>query len=627
MKNGYHGKILRVDLSDRRVQVEPLDDSTALNFLGGRGYGGKILFDENPPKVDPFAPDNRLVFFTSPLIGTSTPCCAKSCVVTKSPLSGTILMSLAGGHFASEMKFTGYDGIVITGKAERPVYIVVNNQEVQIKDAHFIWGKDTVETQEILLEILKDKKARIATIGPAGERLIRLASIISGRHAFGRGGIGAVMGSKNLKAVVLRGSQRAKLFDEERFENVVKELRQRLRDAESVKYFTRYGTSGVLTLVNARGIFPTRNYQFGTFEGACKIDGQAREAYVQKHSTCYRCPVGCTVLTVATDEPYKGIGSEGPEYETLWSFGGQCGNDNLSAIIRAEDLCDRYGLDTVSVGNTIGFAMECFEKGLISKKDSDGLDLRFGNHRAMVEMVRKIATREGFGNILSGGTLRASERIGGNSHKFAMQVKGSELSGYDPRGAMGQGLSYATSPRGGDHQKGLILQEVFGAPPPVDRFAVEGKAELVKSAQEEMAFLDSLGVCNFQSRGAPLVPKDFAKAYIYATGAELNEQEVWMAGERIFNLERLFNLREGFSRKDDTLPERFLGEPLQEGPSAGHTVPLGRLLDDYYKTRGWDTKGCPTSDTLQRLGLRMLQNSNSVQANTSFAEKSGDERR
>jgi aldehyde:ferredoxin oxidoreductase len=602
VEGGYAGKILRVNLTNGTVQTQLLDGTTVKKFIGGRGYGARILYDENPSGVDPFDPDNRIIFFTSPFLGTSIPCSVKPCAVTKSPLSQTILMSLSGGYFGSELKFTGYDGIVITGRAEHPVYLQIHNDDVQIKDASLVWGKDTLETQDLLKDAFGDNKARVVTIGTAGEKLVRFASAINERRAFGRGGIGAVMGAKQLKAIIVRGTRPVDLFDKHGFDAIVKELRERFKSDEA-KVFSRYGTSGVVHLVESKGIFPTRNYQAGIFEGRSKIDGVAREEFVEKHVTCYGCPVGCSVITVATDEAYKGIKSEGPEYETLWSFGGQCGNDNLSAIIAAENLCDRYGLDTISTGNCIGFAMECFEKGIITKDDTDGLELRFGDHEAMVEMVRKIGSRDGFGEILAEGVYRASQKIGRGSQKLAMHIKGSEMCGYDPRGAMGQGLSFATCPRGADHQKGLIRQEVFGKPPPIDRFAIEGKAQIVKEIQDEMAFLDAMGICCFLTRRDITGPADYAKLFKYVTGIEISEQDIWTVGERIFNLERIFNQREGFARKDDTLPERFLTEPLREGPSAGHTVPIQQLLDDYYRVREWDTNGTPTEKILFKLGL------------------------
>ena len=603
IKGGYHGRLLRVDLTNGKIKRELLDEEMVKKFLGGRGLGAKILYDENPPGIDPFAPQNRLILFTTPFLGTSVPCSVKPCIVTKSPLSGTILMTLSGGYFGSELKYTGYDGIVIKGKSKRPVYIQIIDEEVQINDASPLWGKDTVETQEALREIVEDRKARMVVIGQAGEQLVRFASAINERRAFGRGGAGAVMGAKNLKAVVVRGNQKVPLFDKKEFDALCKELQKRF-SSEKARAFAKMGTSSVVRLVEERGIFPTRNYQSGIFEGRTKIDGEARASLVEKHLTCHRCPVGCSAVTTANEGPYKGITSEGPEYETLWSFGGQCGNDNLSAIIAAEDLCDRFGLDTISTGNAIGFAMESFEKGLLGPEDTDGIELKFGNHAAMVEMVRRIGTRKGFGDVLAEGVFRASKKIGRGSFKLAMQIKGSEMCGYDPRGAMGQGLSFATSPRGADHQKGLVRQEVFGKPPEVDRFSIEGKAEIVKEVQDEMAFLDALGICCFLTRRDISGPPDYAKLFKSVTGIELNENDIWTAGERIFNLERLYNEREGFSRKDDNLPDRFLTRPLTEGPSAGQTVPIEVLLDHYYNVRSWDSNGSPTELKLTELGLR-----------------------
>jgi aldehyde:ferredoxin oxidoreductase len=603
IKGGYNGRFLRVDLSNGDIKSESLEETMVERFLGGRGFGVKILHDENPPGVNPLGPQNRFVLFTTPFLGTDIPCSVKPCIVTKSPLSQTVLMTLSGGYFGPEFKFTGYDGIVIKGKSKHPVYLQINDDEVQINDASFVWGKDTIETQKMLKEVVGDRKARMVTIGPAGERKVRFASAINERRAFGRGGAGAVMGAKNLKAIVVRGTKAVPLFDEIGFNALCKDIRGRFK-SDKARTFARMGTSAVVRLVEERGIFPTRNYQSGIFEGRAKIDGEARESFVQKHVTCHRCPVGCSVITIAKEEPYAGIKSEGPEYETLWSFGGQCGNDSLSAIIAAEDLCDRYGMDTISTGNAIGFAMECFEKGIISTEDTGGLELRFGNHEAMVQLVKKIGNREGFGDVLAEGVFRASQKIGRNSFRLAMQVKGSEMCGYDPRGAMGQGLSFATSPRGADHQKGLVRQEVFGKPPQVDRFSTEGKAELVKEVQDEMAFLDALGICCFLTRRDVTGPSDYVKLFKCVTGIHLTERDIWAVGERIFNLERLYNEREGFSRKDDTLPDRFLTVPFHDGPSAGHTVPIEQLLDEYYKIRSWDSLGSPTQAKLGELGLK-----------------------
>jgi len=605
IKGGYNGKILRVNLSNGDIQTEPLDETIAHKFLGGRGYGVKILYDENPPRVDPYAPENRLIFFTSPLMGTKAPCCVKTTLVTKSPLAQTILMTFSGGYFGPELKFTGYDGIVILGKAEHPVYLEISNNKVKIKDAGSLWGKDTFETQEMLKEAFGDKKARIATIGPAGEKLVRFACVINERRAFGRGGAGAVMASKNLKAILVRGTNSVKLFDEPKYNAYVTKVRSQFRKSEAARSFSRTGTSYGIGNHNTIGMLPTRNFQFGTFEGASKIGTEACLEHNKRRVACYLCPAGCSAIRAAGEGPYSGIETEGPEYETLWAFGSECGNDNLDAIIAADELCDRYGMDTISTGVAISFAMECFERGLVTKEDTDGLELKFGNHQAMVEMVRKIAFREGVGDILAEGVMRASQKIGKGSDKYAMQVKGSEMTGYDPRGAKGFGLGFATSPRGADHERAYIFAEVGTIPPLVDPLATEGKAKLVKTVQDEQTVVDSLGMCCFLTKsGDPMGLADHAKLYTYATGIETTEEDLMIAAERIWNLERLFNKREGFSRKDDTLPKRFLTEPLPDGPGKGHTFPLDKLLDDYYKVRSWDSNGFPTEETLVKLGLK-----------------------
>lgn len=601
---GFHGKILRVDLSTGVIETSTLDEEVATTFLGGRGYGAKILYDENPVGVDPFHPENRLIFFTSPLIGTSTPCSVKTAAVTKSPLTNTILMTFSGGYFGPQLKFTGYDGLVLKGRSDRPVYLQIDNDKIEIKDAGRVWGKDTIETQEILKEALGDKKARVAAIGPAGEKRCRFACITNERRTFGRGGAGAVMGSKNLKALVVKGNTQVPLFDKDRFNALTKDIRARFRQSEAVAFFSKHGTSFGIDNYNELGMLPTRNFLSGVFDGASRIGKEACLDYEKKHVSCYQCPVGCSAIREANEEPYGHVTSEGPEYETLFAFGSQCGNDSLPAIIAADDLCDRLGLDTISTGNIIGFTMECFEKGLITEADTDGIELTFGNHKAMVEMIRKIGLREGIGDMLAEGSLRASMKIGMGAEKLTMQVKGSELAGFDPRGAMAMGLGFATSPRGGDHERAYVFAEVGTVPPLVDRFSTKDKAEMLKFVQDEQAVIDALGICCFLAKGGdPMGLKDHAKLLKYATGIEFSEDDLLLIGERIWNLERLYNCREGFRRKDDTLPDRFLTETLREGPSSGRTFPLEELLDDYYQVRGWDADGVPTPSLLSRLGL------------------------
>jgi aldehyde:ferredoxin oxidoreductase len=608
-KGGFFGKILRVNLSERKVSTSALPDEFIKDYLGGRGIGARILYEENPPHVDPYSPENRLIFFTTPIMGTTAPCCVKFSLVTKSPLSGTILMSLAGGFFGPAFKRTGYDGIIITGKAKGPVYIQIVDEQVKILDAQHLWGKDTAETEELLQSNMGGREAKIACIGPAGENLVRYAGVFSESHACGRGGGGAVMGSKNLKAIIVQGTQKVPLADEKAFEEYIKEvILPKFRTSDRVKKFGAFGTPGVLAIVNSQGILPTRNYQQGTFEGAAAIDGQAVKEASIKHESCYRCPVACKPHTKMESGEYAGYETEGPEYETLFSFGSNLGNANLGSIVAANKLCQLYGLDTISTGNVMGFAMECFEKGILTKKDTGGIELRYGNHQALLPLIKKITFRDGLGDILAGGVKRAAEKIGKGAREYAMEVKGLEMSGYDPRGAKGMGIAYSTAPRGGCHQRGLVVQETFGLPPFVDRFSTEGKGELVKTKQNEAAVQDALGFCVFVSRGDPMGFPEFAEMFTQATGVPVTPADLLKAGERIWNVEHLYNLREGFTRKDDSLPKRFLEQPMAEGPTKGHVVELDKLLSDYYQQRGWDPEGKITPEKLEELGLKDLAN-------------------
>jgi len=605
IQGGFFGKVLRVNLSDGSVTTSTLPDDFAVNYLGGRGIGARILYQENPPHVDPYSPDNRLIFFTGPMMGTTAPCCVKFSLVTKSPLSGTILMTLAGGYFGPEFKRAGYDGIVIQGRAKEPVTIQIVDDEVEIVSAAHLWGKDTMETQEHLKCSPGSGVAKTVCIGPAGENLVRFAGVFSDSHALGRGGGGAVMGSKNLKAIVVKGTKQVPLADEKGFEEFIKDvILTRFKGSERVKSFGQYGTPGVFSIVNTFGILPTRNYRQGTFEDAEAIDGQAVKDASTGRKSCYRCPVACRSYTKVQSGEYAGYETEGPEYETMFSLGSNLGNANLGSIIAANRLCLQYGLDTISTGNVLGFAMECFENGLLTKEETDGIELRFGNHQAVVQMIEKIALRDGFGDMLAEGVKRTSEKLGKGTGDYAMEVKGLEMSGYDPRGAKGMAIAFATSPRGGCHQRGLIVQETFGVPPAVDRFGTEGKGELAKTKQDEAAVQDALGFCVFISRGDPMGIPEFAEMFTRATGVVVTLADLLKAGERIWNMERLYNLREGFNRKDDTLPRRLLEQPMAEGPSKGHVPELDLLLDDYYAQRGWDAEGRVTPEKLKELGLK-----------------------
>ncbi|MEE9192568.1 MAG: aldehyde ferredoxin oxidoreductase family protein [Candidatus Aerophobetes bacterium] len=598
-------RMLRVDLTTQDVSEDAIEKDTIAQFLGGRGLGAKILYEELTPGTNPLGPQNKLLFLTSPLLGTEAPSCVKYCVVTKSPLSGTILMSLAGGFFGCELRRAGYDVLIIEGKSERPVYLLLDKGEVQIGKAEYLWGMPTDETQHYLKERLGEG-VRIACVGPTAERLVPFTSIISDKRAVGRGGAGAVMASKNLKAIVVRGKKEVGVADSKGLHKTVSAIRKKYRESDRIKRFGKYCTPRVLDFVNERGIFPTRNYQSGVFEGANRINAEAHQKLVVRKLTCYKCPVVCSNLAVVREGPYRGAVTEGPEYQTLWSFGGQCGNDCLEAIIAADEICDKFGVDTISAGNIIGFAMECYERGIITREDTGGIDLRFGNHQAMIQMLRNIAVGEGLGEVLAKGVRRAAEIIGKDAERYAMQVKGLEMAGYDPRGAKGMGISFATSPRGGCHERGLVTRETFGSLPPIDRFSLEGKGKVVMEVQDEMTVLDSLGICVFPLHNGGMDIFDVADLFSSATGIKLDSDQVMKAGERIWNVERMFNLREGFGRKDDTLPERFLKEPMPEGPSKGHVVELNQLLADYYSERGWDKEGKPVPGKLEELGLQGL---------------------
>ena len=404
--------ILRINLSQKKIQEEIIRPSWIDKFLGGRGLGAKILFDELAPHVDALSAENKLLFLTGPLLGTGAPWCVKYTVVTKSPLSETILMSLAGGFFGPNLRFAGYDGLIIEGRSDEPTYLWIDNGRVEFRSATHLGGMTTDECQDTIRKELNQQSIEMACIGPAGEKSVRFACIISGWRAAGRGGAGAVMGSKNLKAIAVKGSRKVPISDPETFNKIQKAIRKKVPTIKRLKQFGKYGTPNNLVLVNARGLFPTRNFQQGVFEGIDKVNAIEQQKRVTSAVTCHMCPVACGNLTRAAEGPYEGISTEGPEYETFWAFGAQCGNSSIDAIVAADRLCDQLGLDTISTGSTIAFAMECAEKGLLTTQELDGLDLRFGNHSAMVEMIRRIGSRQGIGDLLAEGVRRAAEQIG-----------------------------------------------------------------------------------------------------------------------------------------------------------------------------------------------------------------------
>lgn len=616
-KGGYTGKILRINLTDQTAKEAELSLEIAKDFIGGAGFGIKYLYDEVKAGTDPLSPENKLIFAPGPFSGTTIPCASRMAVTAKSPLTGAVGMALTGGYFPVELKFAGYDALIIEGKAEKPTYVWIKNGKVHFRSAKKVWGMKTTDCQQIIKNELNDQNVRIACIGPAGENLSKISCIINELRAAGRKGLGAVMGSKNLKAIAIRGSGTLTIADKEKLKVARGEFLKAMKESPvTYPHFSKLGTPMVVDHTCAMGIFPGKNFSAtGKFAPADKIGVDVQETRKVGSEHCYECPVGCTQLMMAKTGAYRGILAEGPEFETLYSFGGATGVDNIDAIIAVDRLADELGLDSMSAGVTIGFAMELFEKGILSKEETGGLELNFGNHEAMVTLLRLMAFREGIGDILADGTKAAAEKIGKGSDKYAMHVKGLELPGYDVRGAKAHGLNYATSYTGADHNRGYAFQEIFGDPIPfeVDRFAAEGKGKLTKWNQDVRSVTcDAAPMCAFllDQAVAAIATQNTASLMEAVTGLKYAPEEVQRVGERINNLARAFNVREGFTRDDDTLPERIMTEPLKEGASKGHFISkddLKQMLDEYYTERGWDIDtGAPRREKLTELGLEYV---------------------
>lgn len=611
---GYTGKILRINLSRQTFTEEQLSEEMARNFIGGAGFGIKYLFDEVKPGIDPLSPENILVFAPGPLTGAGVPCASRMSVTSKSPLTGAVGMALSGGEFPTEIKYAGWDAIIIEGKADKPTYVAILGKDVRFRDASHCWGTLTFDCQQIIKDELNDQNVRVCCIGPAGERLSRIACMVNERRAVGRKGLGAVMGSKNLKAIAIRGNTPVPIASKDKFRGAHGAMLKAMKDSP-VLYpeFSQHGTPLVTDLTGAMGVLPAKNWlATGEF---VPIEGIGRDALASRkigREHCHDCPVGCCQLRIAKTGAYAGTLTEGPDFETVYSFGSGVGIGEADPIIAADRLADELGLDSISAGVTISFAMELYEKGILTLKDTDGIDLRFGNDEAMLKVLRKMAFRDGVGDLLADGSLAAARKIGKGTDKYAMQIKGLELPGYDVRGLKGHGLGFATSYTGADHCRGYAFQEVFGIPIPwqVDRFATEGKGKLTMWNQDiRTATLDCAPMCAFLlDMVFPATACQNTAALMEAvTGLSLTPEQVQQVGERVNNLARAFNVREGFTRADDTLPERLMTEPLKAGGSKGYMISrqdLDQMLDEYYSLRGWDVKtGKPTRAKLTELGL------------------------
>jgi aldehyde:ferredoxin oxidoreductase len=614
MTNGFHNRILRVDLTEGKTWVEEPGEEFFRAYFGGWGLIAYYLLKELEPGVDPLGPENLLIFAPGVLTGAPTGGSGRNAVGAKSPLTGGFGEGDVGGFWGAELKRAGWDAIIVSGRAESPVYLWIKDDEVEIRDAEHLWGRETAEVDAQLKEELGSKRVRVAQCGPAGERGVRFACVINDvNRAAGRTGLGAVMGSKRLKAVAVQGSGRVAVADKEQVREVATWLRDNHPDMWTWQMHLHGTDNGLETFSNLGGL-PTRNFQEGSFEGAEALTGQTMtETILVDTDTCYACPVACKRVVEVAEGPYRVEPRYGgPEYETVGAFGSSCGIDDLEAVAYANQLCNAYGVDTISAGMTIAWAMECFERGLLTAEDTGGLELRFGNAEAMTTLVEQIAKREGFGDLLAEGSLRAARRIGRGTERYVMQVKGQEFPMHEPRIKFALNLGYATSPTGADHMHNIhdtsYTQSVERVEPlgvleplPADSLAPE-KVRLAKYVIDWQTFWNCVGLCMFMPY-SKLQTLDLVEG---VTGWQSSLFELLKVGERALALARLFNYREGFTAEDDLAHWRF-ATPFESGPTEGVRIPeeeMQEALHLYYEMRGYDPEtGAPTAAKLQELGV------------------------
>jgi aldehyde:ferredoxin oxidoreductase len=608
---GYMGKILRVDLTKGRVEAEKLDEKMAGKFIGGSGLATKILHDETGAQTDPLGPENRLIFMTGPFAATPVITSGRHHMVTKSPLTGAYTESDSGGTWGPYLKRAGFDGIVVTGKSSKPVYLWVTDGKAEIRDASRFWGMDTYVLDEAIRKETHND-AVVASIGPGGEKGVRYASILNDgkdARAAGRGGSGAVMGSKNLKAVAVYGKMQVEIADPEGLKASLKEISPMV--AKNAEGMRKNGTAGGLAAFEALGSLPLQNWKYqGRWEkGAAAIAGPAMtEKILTGNYYCEKCVIGCGRRVKLDKGPFAPVEGAGPEYESVAMLGSLCLVDDLEAIAKANEICNRLGIDTISTGASIAFAMEAYEKGILTKKDTGELELLWGRGDVMVKMAEKIGKRDGLGQLLGEGVRIAAEKLGKNSVEFTTDVKGQEMPAHDPRCFNAGAVGYATINRGACHlgfshvfERVLSMPEI-GIDQPLQRLEVKGKGEAAAKTQNIMGLFDSLKVCKFTMFGGlKLTP--LLAWYNMVTGNSMTMEEFLKTGERIFNLKRMYNVGCGISRKDDTLPARFLTLKHEGEGLNPNLPPLGELLYDYYKFRGWNEDGIPTPEKLRELGL------------------------
>ncbi|MGP3778741.1 aldehyde ferredoxin oxidoreductase family protein [Halanaerobium saccharolyticum] len=592
---------MRVDLTREEIKRETITGENVKNYLGGRGLASKILYDEIDPKVDPLSPENKLIYATGLLTGTAASTGGRYMVVTKGPLTGTIASSNSGGFFGAELRFSGNDIIIFEGKAERPLYLSIMGDQVELKDASELWGKTVYETTDLLIEKAGNKNARVSCIGPAGENLVKFAAIMNEKdRAAGRTGVGAVMGSKNLKAVVVKADEKqVEYFKDEMMKVVRKQTKMLKEDGVTGEGLPALGTKVLDNIINSTGLYPVNNFQEGTFADVDEVSGEAlvEKGYLQSNKGCYGCPIRCARDTKLPN----GQQGEGPEYESGWAFGADCGVNDLNAITEANFLCNDLGMDTITAGTTIACAMELYEKGYIDKDElENGPELKFGSSESIIYYTEKMAYRKGLGDKLAEGSYRLADSKG--QPELSMSVKKQELPAYDPRGVQGQGLNYVTSNRGGCHVRGyMISPEVLGAPEKLDPQELEGKAGWVKTFQDLTAVIDSVGMCLFTSFALGL--DDYREIVNAGTRFDYTSESLLEAGERIYNLERQFNLEAGILPEQDKLPARF-DEPLPDGPQKGKKSEYRQILPEYYEVRGWQEDGWISDQKLKEMKIK-----------------------
>lgn len=618
---GYTSRWLYVDLTTGQIEPREYDKVLAEQYLGGNGLGTRLLWEQVGPEVDPLSPESLLIFATGPLCGTLVPNAGRMEVIAKSPLTGIYGDANAGGFFGSELKFAGWDAIVITGQAPHPVYLTIADNWVKLHDAHGLWRLSTSQTEAAIRRAWSDPQVKTATIGPAGERLVRFAGIqLTPQRSAARCGMGAVMGSKRLKAIAVRGHGPVRVTDPVRLHELATDFHHRIRANPFFPAVSAHGTPGIVALMDPLGRFPTKNFQMGSFPEVDKIDAEALEARaLVRHLACFGCPVGCNKLYRLSGGPYTGLALSSVEYETINAMGSCLCNADLDSILAANWLCDELGMDTISAGRAISFAMELWQEEILNLDDTGGLVLHWGNTAVVLQLLEMIASRQGFGDLLAEGVRSAAQTIGRGAERYAMHVKGMEIPAQDGRAQKSMGLAHATSSRGADHLKAFPTIDETGYPEEgrrrygerylpelTDPLATKYKPMLVKDGEDLGAVVDSLGVC--KSGGtfvlAELYWPDLAAVLEAATGMKMPVERLKRIGERIYNLQRCYNVWHGISRSDDCLPHRFTDEPSPSGNARGQVLDLEPMLDEYYVLRGWDpATGWPTAAKLRELGL------------------------